>query len=95
MLRHDAVALLRRLEADRERVDARLTETGRKDPIRELTGRGALDRAVEEVRSLLEALAVADAATAVLGRVPEVPTVEIGPRRPGTTNDRRPVALGL
>jgi len=52
-LRQDAQRLLSALMRERVRSQERLKELGRRDPIREVTGQGAMDRAVTEARSLL------------------------------------------
>jgi hypothetical protein len=54
--REEALMLLRRLEADRAESEARLVELGRTDPIKDVTGKSALDRAIDEARAMVAAL---------------------------------------
>ena len=56
--RNDAVRLLEYLLRERAATEARLAEAGREDPIRMVTGRSALDRAI---RSTQDVLAMMDA----------------------------------
>ena len=55
-LLRDARALLASLKVDRSRVEARLAEFGRTDPIAEVKGRSALDDAVDACQGLIELL---------------------------------------
>lgn len=51
-----ACTLLEALEADRRALDQRLESAKRMDPMRQATGRTALDAAVEETRELIRQL---------------------------------------
>ncbi|MBL9120563.1 MAG: hypothetical protein JNL80_11695 [Phycisphaerae bacterium] len=53
----EAVATLRALKAGREQVEAKLTETGRQDAIRTVTGTSALDAAIERTEAIIRSLA--------------------------------------
>lgn len=52
----EARALLTLLKVDRSRVEARLVEFGRTDPIAEVKGKSALDAAVESCQAAIEQL---------------------------------------
>jgi hypothetical protein len=52
-LHRQATDLLVRLLADREAVDRRLTEAGRRDPIRSVTGASALENAISTTREMI------------------------------------------
>lgn len=54
--REEAIRLLRRLEADRADSEARLIELGRGDPIKDVTGKSSLDRAIEEAQAIVAQL---------------------------------------
>ena len=55
-LLREARALLALLKVDRSRVEAKLAEFGRNDPIAEVKGRSALDEAVESCQAVIEQL---------------------------------------
>lgn len=55
-VRRDARALLRQLEADRAASERRAAETGRRDALKIVTGRSALDNAVLTTERILHAL---------------------------------------
>lgn len=50
-----ASELLRSLHEQRELLDARLAESGRPDPIRAVSGRSAMERAIASTRALISA----------------------------------------
>lgn len=52
-LRQQAVELLDRLTADREQSERRHAETGKRDPMKFITGRTALDNAIASVREMI------------------------------------------
>ena len=52
-MRRQAQDLLERLLADRDRIEQRLAETGKRDPIRTVTGHTALDNAIGSAREML------------------------------------------
>jgi hypothetical protein len=52
-MKHDVVGLLQRLEHERLHLDWTLAERGEDDPIREVTGRSALDEAIREVQGMM------------------------------------------
>lgn len=52
----EAVHLLRSLQSGRAEVEAKLRETGRVDPIREVTGVSALDGAIERTQEMIRLL---------------------------------------
>ncbi|MHC4811060.1 MAG: hypothetical protein ACYTEV_11950 [Planctomycetota bacterium] len=51
--RNDAARLLEDLLRERAATEARLAEAGREDPIRMVTGRSALDRAIRSTQDVL------------------------------------------
>ena len=55
-LLQEARQLLVTLKVDRSRIEARLAEFGREDPIEVVKGRSALDRAIEECQEVIERL---------------------------------------
>ena len=64
-LQREARALLAALKIDRSRVEAKLAEFGRTDPIAEVKGKSALDEAIESCQSVIEELdRLADVASA-------------------------------
>ena len=52
-LQSDARALLAALKVDRARIEARLAEFGRTDPIVEVKGHSALDEAIERCQATI------------------------------------------
>ncbi|HAW95864.1 MAG TPA: hypothetical protein DCX60_06270 [Phycisphaerales bacterium] len=52
-LQSDARALLAALKVDRARIEARLAEFGRTDPIVEVKGHSALDEAIERCQAAI------------------------------------------
>ena len=52
-LQSDARALLAALKVDRARIEARLAEFGRTDPIVEVKGHSALDEAIEHCQATI------------------------------------------
>ena len=52
----EARQILVALKVDRSRVEARLAEFGREDPIEVVKGRSALDQAIEECQKAIERL---------------------------------------
>jgi hypothetical protein len=52
-MRQQAHALLARLLSDREQSEQRQAETGRRDPLKFVTGRSALDNAIATTRELI------------------------------------------
>jgi hypothetical protein len=52
-MRREASDLLSRLLADRERIEARIAETGRRDPLKSVTGRTAMDNAIASAREMI------------------------------------------
>ena len=67
----EARALLALLKVDRSRVEARLAEFGRTDPIAEVKGKSAMDEAVESCQSAIEQLDRMAGMIGVDARVPE------------------------
>lgn len=69
-VRAGAADLLGRLLAERERMELRLAESGRADPLKSITGRSALDNAIaatrEMIRNMDDLLAEAEATLAAL-----------------------------
>jgi hypothetical protein len=55
-LREQAAGLLRRLLESREQSERRMAELGRRDPLKSLTGRSALDEAVANTRAMLASM---------------------------------------
>lgn len=53
-LRREADVLLERLRESREVTEARLEETGRRDPMRTVTGRSAIEDAIQRTRSMIQ-----------------------------------------
>ena len=53
-LRHDASELLNRLIVDREQSERRFAESGKRDPMKFITGRTALDSAIASTRDLID-----------------------------------------
>jgi hypothetical protein len=53
LLRRQAGDLLCRMLADRETLDRRLSESGKCDPIRSITGASALERAITDARAMI------------------------------------------
>ena len=53
MLRREAHELLNRLVANRDVTERRLQETGRRDPIRTVTGTTAIERAIASTRGMI------------------------------------------
>jgi hypothetical protein len=53
MLRREAHQLLNRLVASREVTERRLQETGRRDPLRTVTGTTAIERAIACTRNMI------------------------------------------
>jgi len=53
-LRQQASNLLNRLVADRDACEQRAAEAGRRDPIKSITGRTALDGAIASTRAMIE-----------------------------------------
>ncbi len=51
-----AEAVLRSLEAAQARSDRELTRLNRSDPMKEVTGRSAIERAIAATRSLIDSL---------------------------------------
>jgi hypothetical protein len=54
--RDDARHLLRFLMLDRAELEQRLAAAGKRDPLKWVTGRSALDNAIEETRRIIDAL---------------------------------------
>jgi hypothetical protein len=52
-IRGQATDLLHRLIADQRRCEQRLAQGGGRDPLKSLTGRSAIDRAIDETRRLI------------------------------------------
>ena len=93
LMKRQAEELLERLQADRDCIEQRLVETGKRDPIRTVTGQTALDSAIASARQMISHLdqILAEAATAVQPAAPLVqfpakrvlkPQVRIGMRFP-------------
>jgi hypothetical protein len=55
-IRRDADQLLRTLVADRCRCEQKAGELGRADPMKAVTGRSAMDRAIAETQRLIAAM---------------------------------------
>jgi hypothetical protein len=53
MLRRQAGDLLTRMLADRDASERRLSETGRRDPIKAVTGATALEKAIASTREMI------------------------------------------
>jgi hypothetical protein len=51
--RDQADALLRRLLQDRRQSEARFADAGKSDPLKELTGESAMDRAIASMREMI------------------------------------------
>lgn len=80
-LRRQAEVLYEQLVADRGHLERRLLDSGRDDPLKMLTGKGAMDRAIECTRLILARLDHADADTVR--------------REPPTTTIRRTTEAGV
>ncbi|MCI0363545.1 MAG: hypothetical protein L0Y44_06920 [Phycisphaerales bacterium] len=52
-LRQQAVALLDRLTADREQSERRSADSGKRDPMKSITGQTALDTAIASTRDII------------------------------------------
>jgi hypothetical protein len=52
-MRQQAAALLKRLIADRDQSEQRHAELGKRDPLKSITGRSALDNAIVATRELI------------------------------------------
>jgi hypothetical protein len=52
-MRRQVGDLLQRLLADREVLEQKIAETGRRDPMKSITGRTALDTAIQATREML------------------------------------------
>mgnify|MGYP005729758929 CR=1 FL=1 len=77
-VRLQAHGVLMGLERDCRRVDQRLVDLGRSDPMREVTGLTALERAISNVESILERLDAIDPPPApVIGRIGEVKPIVV------------------
>lgn len=55
-LRTQTIDLLNRLMADREQSERRIAEMGKRDPIKAVTGRTALDAAIASTREMIAAM---------------------------------------
>jgi hypothetical protein len=56
IMRLQADRLLQRLERERDRVERRRVALGKRDPIKDITGATAMDRAVGEARAIVQQL---------------------------------------
>jgi hypothetical protein len=52
-VRNDARDLLGRLLIERDRMELRMAEAGRHDPLKSITGRSSLDNAIESTRQMI------------------------------------------
>lgn len=55
-LRDDAQMLLKRLLVERDQIEARLIEAGRRDPVKWVRGHSAMDDAIGAARSMVESM---------------------------------------
>ena len=89
-LRREAQRLYDQLVHDRADIERRLDDSGRADPLKSLTGEGAMDLAVDRIRAMMARLDEAGLPNGVLGE-PPVPIVRRHPepRRETTTPTKR------
>jgi hypothetical protein len=85
-LRHEAERLYEQLLIDRGDIERRLLDAGREDPLKMLTGKGAMDRAIENARVMLSRLDGTDVAGVAPRREPPTPTPTV--RRRAETSVR-------
>lgn len=55
-IREQMTCVLARLRADRDDLEQRLQEAGRRDPVKLITGRSALDEAIASMVCMIESL---------------------------------------
>jgi hypothetical protein len=53
IVRQQTSELLNRLVTDRDQIERRIAETGRRDPLKSVTGRTALDNAINSAREMI------------------------------------------
>jgi len=68
-IRMQLVALLERLEARRESSIERMRELGRVDPVQSVTGKTALEQAIDDARQMLARVTVASVSVGTRERV--------------------------
>ncbi len=54
LMRDEACRLLGRLTLERDRCEQRFAEAGRSDPLKVVTGRSAMDNAVDDTRDMIK-----------------------------------------
>ena len=85
--RDGATALLEALRADRDMIRARLARAGKRDPMHVVTGRSALDDAVQDVTELIAGIDAALDGTApappdIIARIPFAASMALAPGAP-------------
>ena len=85
LMRDEACRLLGRLMVERERSERRFAEAGRSDPLKVVTGRTAMDNAVDDTRDMIGHMdeLLAETGRELNRRMPARP-VRISPMRVGS-----------
>lgn len=85
LMRDEACRLLDRLTLERDRCEQRFAEAGRSDPLKVVTGRTAMDNAVDDTRDMIRHMdeLLAETGRALNRRMPARPA-RISPMRVGS-----------